>query len=76
MNSNLNTQEFKKVILAEMDKLAVENKLAGFEKIKNVYLTLEPFSIENNLLTPKMSLKRHEAKKIFLNHLNAMYEEV
>ena len=59
-----------------MDKLATENKLAGFEKIKNVYLLLEPFSIENNLLTPTMSLKRHEAKKMFANHLDAMYAEI
>jgi hypothetical protein len=35
-----------------MDKLAVENKFNGLEKVKKVYLHPEQFTIENDLLTP------------------------
>ena len=45
----------KKVRLAaikEMDKIAKKAKMAGFEKVKNVHLALDPFTIENDLLTP------------------------
>lgn len=39
-------------VLREMDKVAKTAKLTGFEKVKNVHLTLDPFTIENDLLTP------------------------
>ena len=35
-----------------MDKIAKKAKMAGFEKVKNVHLALDPFTIENDLLTP------------------------
>jgi long-chain acyl-CoA synthetase len=39
-------------VLASMDQVAKEAKLRGFEQAKAVFLTAEPFSIENGLLTP------------------------
>ncbi|KAF3941213.1 S-dihydroxybenzoyltransferase [Dactylella cylindrospora] len=45
----------KKVIHAVqkwMDNVAKKRKLTGFERIRNVYLDVEPFSVDNELLTP------------------------
>ena len=39
-------------VLAEMDRVAARSKLAGFERVRNVHLCLDPFTIENDLLTP------------------------
>jgi long-subunit acyl-CoA synthetase (AMP-forming) len=50
--------EVRRAVLKEMDKTAASAKLLGFERIKNIHLTMEPFSIENDLLTPTFKLKR------------------
>lgn len=55
----------KKDVLADMDRLAKANNFSGLEKIKQVHLTMDPFTIENDLLTPTMKLKRNIAKKVF-----------
>ena len=49
--------------------------MTGYEKIKNLRLIGDPFTIENELLTPKMSLKRFNARKIFEKEIKEMYEE-
>lgn len=42
----------KKAVLREMDKVVKKNKMTGFERVRNVHLCLDPFTIENDLLTP------------------------
>jgi len=46
-----------------MDAKAKECNLSGLEKIKKVYLTAEPFTVENDLITPTFKIKRNVAKK-------------
>ena len=48
-----------------MDKFGREKNLIGFEIPKKIYLAKEPFSIENQLMTPTMKLRRQIAKKYF-----------
>jgi len=43
--------------------LEEKNDFKGFEVIKRCILVDEPFSVDNNLLTPTMKLKRSEAKQ-------------
>ncbi|EGG06540.1 uncharacterized protein MELLADRAFT_116457 [Melampsora larici-populina 98AG31] len=69
--------EDKKVIerfLKELN-LSVSEKLLGFEKVKQIYLTLEPFTTENDLLTPTLKLKRNVAKEKFGNVIKKLYDE-
>lgn len=56
-----------------MNKLAGENKFNSLEKIKQVYLTLDVFTQENDLLTPTMKIKRNIAKKVFEKEINDLY---
>lgn len=42
----------REAVLKELDKVGRANKFAGYERVKNCYLYVEPFSIENELLTP------------------------
>ena len=44
--------KIRKAILKELDRVGKKNKFAGYEKVKNCYLYLDPFTIENELLTP------------------------
>lgn len=56
----LNASRDPKVIAAFLKDLnqSVIEKLVGFEKIRQLYLTMELFSTENDLLTPTLKLKR------------------
>ncbi|KAJ3277049.1 Long chain acyl-CoA synthetase 7 peroxisomal [Terramyces sp. JEL0728] len=50
--------------------------LKGFENVKNWHLTTEPFSVENNLLTPTFKLKRHDAKLKYQNEIDELYSQL
>ncbi|CAG8799467.1 36487_t:CDS:2, partial [Racocetra persica] len=54
--------QVKNHILQTIVKYGKANDLKGFENVKNIHLTSEPFSLQNNLLTPTFKLKRHQAK--------------
>ena len=49
-------------IYQDLLKLASENKLNSLEKPKQMILLNDPFTIENDLLTPTLKLKRNVAK--------------
>jgi len=51
--------ELKKVISADMLRLATSNKLSSLEKPKDVFISSEQFSVDNDTLTPTFKLKRH-----------------
>jgi long-chain acyl-CoA synthetase len=54
-------ERLKKAVLAEMEKVANEAQLKGFERVKKVYLEAVAFSLESGILTPTLKLKRNEA---------------
>lgn len=68
-------KDVKDAYLAICEKNSTKARLAGFEKIKRVYLSLEPFSIENDLLTPTMKVKRSQAAKFYKKEIDAMYAD-
>ncbi|PNP41074.1 AMP-binding enzyme [Trichoderma gamsii] len=65
-------QEFLKVL----NKIAQKQKFNSFERVRNVYLDIEPFSIENELFTPTLKLKRPQTAKAFRTQIDKMYEEI
>ncbi|KAG8691220.1 hypothetical protein FRC11_005827 [Ceratobasidium sp. 423] len=48
--------------------------LNGFEMIKNVHVTLEAFTTENNLLTPTFKVRRRDAYARYKAELDRLYE--
>lgn len=67
--------EIKAVVFEEMQKVANASKLVGFEKIKNIYLDHENWTVDNGMLTPTMKLKRQVSMTKYMNAINEMYEE-
>lgn len=56
----------------------IKAAVRGFPKyarVRAVYLTLEPWSAENGLLTPTLKLKRPEVKKRFADEIAKLYGE-
>jgi len=65
----------RKAVLKELDKIGKKNKFNSYEKVRAVHLEIEPFTIENELLTPTLKLKRPQTAKKFRQELDRMYEE-
>jgi len=65
--------ELNKAVINNLLELAKANKFSGLEKIKKCYITEEPFTIENDILTPTMKVKRNVAKKVFQEQIDKMY---
>jgi long-chain acyl-CoA synthetase len=70
----LGKAELHKAILENFGELAKSNKLSGLEKIKKLHLTDEPFTIENDILTPTFKIKRNIAKNKFKEQILAIYQ--
>ncbi len=61
----------KGALLKELDRVSV-GRLQGFEKVKNLHITLEPFTLEN-ALTPTLKIKRNVALKMFRSQIDQLY---
>lgn len=48
----LDDPRIRSTVLKDLERVARKHRLAGYERIKNMALMVEPFTIENNLLTP------------------------
>ena len=68
-------KDLKDEIIKVMDEFGREKNLMGFELPKKIYLVKQPFSIDNQIMTPTMKLRRHFAKKFFEKQINELYEE-
>ena len=52
-----------KAIASSAERFCMEglDELNGLENIKKIHFTLDPFTIENEILTPTMKIKRNVA---------------
>ncbi|KAI0256465.1 long-chain-fatty-acid-CoA ligase [Lactifluus subvellereus] len=60
-------------ILKELNKKAAKS-LKGFEQLRRIHLSLDPFSIDDNTLTPTLKLRRRDAYDKFKVVLDALYD--
>jgi len=66
----------KQLIMDDMTRLAKEANLKSFEQVKDIYLHPDPFSTQNNLLTPTLKAKRPEIRKYFKPQLDDLYSKL
>lgn len=59
----LKDQTLKQAILDDLNALAIEAKFTSLEKPGQMHLLKDPFTIENEYLTPTMKMKRNIAKQ-------------
>lgn len=69
----LNKVKNKRKILSFLNK-NVGKQLSGFEKLHNVYIEVNPLTVERNVVTPTFKLKRNLATKYFANQIHNLYE--
>ncbi len=69
-------EKVREFVFAEMTKTGKENKLKGFECARAIHLEAEPFSPENDLLTPTFKPKRPQLKNHYEAQIAALYKEL
>ena len=63
-----------KVVDAVLDRVrTLLQGFPGFAQVRTVHLTLEPWTIENGLLTPTMKVKRNELLVRFAHEIEELY---
>jgi long-chain acyl-CoA synthetase len=71
----LESPVLKKAVLAQLEEKAKEYKLSGIERVRKVHITPHAFTVQNDTVTPTFKLKRFNAKRFFLEHIQEMYSE-
>jgi len=68
--------DVKKMVLDDMTTVGKQSGLHSFEQVKDIYLSAEQFSVENDLLTPTLKSKRPKLKDHFKEELCEMYKHL
>jgi len=64
--------DFVKAISAAVDR--VNASLSVIEKVRSFILADEPFTVENQQLTPSIKIRRHVIKQVYGDRLESLYK--
>ena len=65
----------EQAVLKELLRVGKKSKFNSYENVKAVRLFIDPFTIDNELLTPTLKLKRPQTVKKYRKELDDCYEE-
>lgn len=74
-SSLLKDKKFLSLVYADVLAVADRYKLNSLEIPKHMMLIEKPFTVEDDLVTPTMKLKRNVARKVYANDIERMYKE-
>ena len=63
--------EFHKAVAAAVDR--VNAQLSVIEKVRRIILAEEPFTVENEMMTPSLKIRRHVIREKYAAKLDALY---
>ncbi|KAI9787351.1 MAG: hypothetical protein M1816_007637 [Peltula sp. TS41687] len=75
LQAAMNDPRVRAAAIRELDRVATRNKFVSYEKVKNACLLLDPFTMDNGLLTPTLKMKRPQTAKRYRQELDRLYEE-
>jgi long-chain acyl-CoA synthetase len=64
--------DYQRALSAAMDR--VNSELSVIEKVRRFILADEPFTVENEQLTPSIKIRRHILKQVYAERLEALYK--
>jgi len=73
MQELVKNDKLNKLIFDDLTKTAKDAKLHGFEYVKAIFLVAEPFSPDNDLMTPTFKLRRPQILKKYQKAVDDMY---
>lgn len=65
--------EFTRAVQAAVDR--VNQRLSVIEEVRRVIIADEPFSTDNQQLTPSLKIRRHVLKHVYGDRLNRLYRD-
>ncbi|MCW8933735.1 MAG: long-chain fatty acid--CoA ligase [Gammaproteobacteria bacterium] len=66
----------RKIEKAILNRVSARLKnFPGYAKIRRAHITLEPWTVDDGLLTPTLKIKRPKVMKKFANEIEALYED-
>jgi long-chain acyl-CoA synthetase len=68
----LQDHDYRTAVGAAVER--VNKDLSVIERIRRFILADEPFSIENEQLTPSLKIRRHVLKQVYGERLDALYK--
>ncbi len=68
---SINAPEITKILLARI--AATMSAFPGYAQVRRVHATLDPWTVENGMLTPTLKLKRPKVMEKFHAELDGMY---
>ncbi|GFY58807.1 long-chain-fatty-acid--CoA ligase 5 [Trichonephila inaurata madagascariensis] len=71
----LSNKEMRKNFLLELRKIGSLKDLNSLEQARNLAFLTEPFSVENDLMSPTLKVRRGQARKHYENLILSLYEE-
>jgi long-chain acyl-CoA synthetase len=69
-------EEFKKAVMADLQKLGTKAHLAGFEFVKAIHLEAEQWQPGGEVLTPTFKLQRNKAQQKYQAIIDALYQQL
>ncbi len=70
--ANLKHKKLQKQVIRHLQQ--VLHDFPGYAKIRRVILTLEPWTIDNELMTPTMKIKRAKVLQLYQAEISAIYD--
>ncbi|KAF8894464.1 hypothetical protein BD779DRAFT_1745129 [Infundibulicybe gibba] len=70
-----NDEKINAHVLDSLTREGQKNGLKGFEMVKRIHLSLDPFTMDDGTLTPTMKLRRKDAYNKFKTELDALYRQ-
>ena len=64
--------DFIRALSAAVDRVNAE--LSVIEKVRRFILADEPFTVDNEQLTPSIKIRRHVIRQVYGERLNALYK--
>lgn len=72
LNQLVGDKEFRAAISSAVDR--VNRRLSVIERVRQFILSAEAFSLENEMMTPTLKIRRHVIRKTYGEKLDALYE--
>ncbi len=63
---------FRSAVMEAVDR--VNRQVSATEKVRNITLTPDGFTIDNEMLTPSLKIRRHMIRQVYGERLDALYK--
>ena len=69
-------EELQEVVFNDMIRRGTNQGLMPYEQVKKIAFIAEPFTVENDLLTPTLKSRRHAVETKYRHLFEELYEQL